>query len=37
VPNAPAIFLERDQPQIDMQLNTQSAPIDVATAFTRPS
>jgi preprotein translocase subunit SecB len=28
VPNAPAIFLERDQPQIDMQLNTQSAPID---------
>jgi preprotein translocase subunit SecB len=28
VPNAPAIFLERDAPQIDMQLNTQSAPVD---------
>lgn len=28
VPNAPAIFLDRDQPQIDMQLNTQSAPVD---------
>ena len=28
VPNAPAIFLDRDPPQIDMQLNTQSAPVD---------
>jgi preprotein translocase subunit SecB len=24
VPNAPGIFLERDQPQIDVQLNTQA-------------
>jgi preprotein translocase subunit SecB len=24
VPNAPAIFLEREQPQIDVQLNTQA-------------
>jgi preprotein translocase subunit SecB len=24
VPNAPAVFLEREQPQIDVQLNTQS-------------
>jgi preprotein translocase subunit SecB len=29
VPNAPAIFLERDAPQMDMQLNTQSAPVDL--------
>jgi len=28
VPNAPAIFLEREAPQIDIQLNTQSAPVD---------
>ena len=28
VPNAPAIFLEREAPQMDMQLNTQSAQID---------
>jgi preprotein translocase subunit SecB len=28
VPNAPAIFLERDAPQIDMQLNTQSSQVD---------
>ncbi len=28
VPNAPAIFLDREQPQIDMQLNTQSAAVD---------
>lgn len=28
VPNAPAIFLDRDQPQIDMQLNTQSAAVE---------
>ncbi len=33
VPNAPAIFLERDQPQIDMQLNTQSAPVDTANGI----
>jgi preprotein translocase subunit SecB len=25
IPHAPAIFLERDQPQIDLQLNTQSS------------
>jgi preprotein translocase subunit SecB len=28
VPNAPAVFLERDAPQMDMQLNTQSAPVE---------
>lgn len=28
VPNAPAIFLEREQPQMDLQINTQSAPIE---------
>lgn len=28
VPNAPAIFLEREQPQMEMQINTQSAPIE---------
>ena len=28
VPNAPAIFLEREAPQMEMQLNTQSAPVD---------
>lgn len=28
VPNAPAIFLERDAPQMDLQINTQSAPVD---------
>ncbi len=33
VPDAPAIFLERDQPQIDMQLNTQSAPVDAANGI----
>ncbi|MES1981589.1 MAG: protein-export chaperone SecB [Pseudomonadota bacterium] len=25
IPHAPAIFLERDQPQVDLQLNTQSS------------
>ena len=33
VPNAPAIFLDRDPPQIDMQLNTQSAPVDAANGI----
>jgi preprotein translocase subunit SecB len=28
VPNAPAIFLEREAPNIDIQLNTQSTPIE---------
>jgi preprotein translocase subunit SecB len=28
VPNAPQIFLEREAPQMDMQLNTQSAPVE---------
>lgn len=28
VPNAPAIFLERENPQIDLQLNTQAAPVE---------
>lgn len=28
VPNAPTIFLEREAPQMDMQINTQSAPIE---------
>ena len=28
VPNAPAIFLEREQPQMDLQINSQSAPIE---------
>ena len=28
VPNAPAVFLERDAPQMDMQLNTQSASVE---------
>jgi preprotein translocase subunit SecB len=28
VPSAPAIFLEREQPQMEMQINTQSAPIE---------
>ena len=28
VPNAPAIFLERDVPQMEMQINTQSAQVD---------
>lgn len=28
VPNAPTIFLEREAPQIDIQLNTQSAPVE---------
>jgi preprotein translocase subunit SecB len=27
VPNAPAIFTEREAPQIDVQMNTQGAPI----------
>jgi preprotein translocase subunit SecB len=27
VPNAPAVFLEREAPQMDMQLNTQSGPV----------
>ena len=28
IPNAPAIFLEREAPQIDIQINSQSGPID---------
>jgi len=28
VPNAPAIFLDRDTPQMDMQLNTQSSQVE---------
>ena len=28
VPNAPGIFLERESPQIDMQLSTQAAALD---------
>lgn len=28
IPHAPAIFLDRDAPQIDVQLNTQAAAID---------
>jgi preprotein translocase subunit SecB len=28
VPNAPAIFLEREAPQIEIQLNTQSSPLE---------
>ena len=28
VPNAPQVFLEREAPQMDMQLNTQSAPVE---------
>jgi preprotein translocase subunit SecB len=28
VPNAPGIFLERDAPQIDLQLNTTATPIE---------
>ncbi len=28
VPNAPAIFLEREQPQMEMQINTQSAAVE---------
>ncbi|MBU1664500.1 MAG: protein-export chaperone SecB [Gammaproteobacteria bacterium] len=28
VPGAPAIFLEREQPQMDLQINSQSAPIE---------
>jgi len=28
VPNAPAVFLEREAPQIDIQINTQSAPLE---------
>ncbi len=28
VPNAPAIFLERDAPQMELQINTQSAQVD---------
>lgn len=28
VPNAPAVFLEREAPQMNMQLNTQSAKVD---------
>ncbi len=33
VPNAPAIFLDRDAPQIDMQLNSQSAPVDAGNGI----
>ncbi len=28
IPNAPAIFLERENPQVDLQLNTSSAQIE---------
>lgn len=28
VPNAPQVFLERDAPQIDMQISTQSGPVE---------
>ncbi len=28
IPHAPTIFLERESPQIDVQLNTQAAPIE---------
>lgn len=28
VPNAPQIFLEREAPQMDMQINTQSGPVE---------
>jgi len=28
VPNAPAIFLERDAPQMEMQINSQSAAVE---------
>lgn len=28
VPNAPQIFLEREAPQMEMQINTQSAPVE---------
>jgi preprotein translocase subunit SecB len=28
VPNSPAIFLERENPQIDLQLNTQATPVE---------
>ena len=28
VPNAPAIFLEREAPQMDLQINSQSGPVD---------
>jgi len=28
IPNAPGIFLERENPQIDLQLNTQAAPLE---------
>jgi preprotein translocase subunit SecB len=28
VPNAPAVFLERESPQIDLQLNTQAAALE---------
>ena len=33
VPNAPAVFLEREAPQMDMQLNTQSEPVDNANGI----
>jgi preprotein translocase subunit SecB len=33
VPGAPAIFLERDQPQIDMQLNTESVQVDAVNGI----
>lgn len=33
VPNAPAIFLERETPQMNMQLNTQSAAVDQANGI----
>lgn len=31
IPNAPAIFLERENPQIDMQLHSQAAAIEEGT------
>ncbi|MEW5787381.1 MAG: protein-export chaperone SecB [Pseudomonadota bacterium] len=33
VPNAPAIFLEREAPTMEMQLNTQSAPVDAGSGI----
>ncbi|HEX7951548.1 MAG TPA: protein-export chaperone SecB, partial [Burkholderiales bacterium] len=28
VPNAPKIFLERDTPQVEIQMNTSATPVD---------
>ena len=35
VPNAPAVFLEQVQPQIEVQLNTQSSPLSTDAYETR--